>query len=248
MSLKSLLERPLYSFPRIHAAVLSRRPYPDLNKIAWVSLISPGQTVLDIGANRGIYTAFFARKVGSRGRVCAFEPVAETCAALRDRCAAFPNVEVQELALADVDGLGMIYVPRGDFQQASLRLQTAGSWAGAAPVRDVPIRLMRLDSWVVAKPLDRLDFIKVDIEGAEFSFLQGARQTLGRFGPMVYMEISRSWLRNFGIAPEDVVAELRRLGYDGPRKPVLSNLAVDFVPICAHEIDGGDFLFRKAEA
>ena len=245
MELKTILERPLFYFPWLHAAILLKRRNPDINKLAWISLLNRGQVVLDIGANRGNYTSFFARKVGPKGRVYAFEPVPETCDELRIRCLNLDNVCVYQVGLSDVCGPATIHIPGNDFAQASLEIQTDGSWAKGDMVRHIAIDLRTLDSWVREVGLERIDFIKIDVEGAEMRFLRGARDTLQTFGPALYMEIERRWQQSFGTTPSDVIKFLGDLGYRRILKPVINGIQINFIEVSVDDIERGDFLFLR---
>jgi FkbM family methyltransferase len=231
MNLKSLLEGPLFHLPALHAAMLARRPVPDLNKIAWVSAVRRGSTVLDIGANRGIYTEFFARKVGRRGAVYAFEPVQASFDILRERCAVFGNVHPIHAGLSDRAGRVPIYIPGADLQQASLATHAGGSWSQGAEVRREDVDVVTLDEWEAQRQVGRIDFIKLDAEGAEYRILRGARATLKRHQPLIYMEVCRDWVREFGIEPEELAAELRDLGYRHACQPVLEGRRLKLVPV-----------------
>lgn len=231
MTLKSLLEGPLFRLPALHAAMLARRPVPDLNKIAWVSMVRRGDTVLDVGANRGIYTEFFARKVGSRGAVYAFEPVRASFDILRLRSAEFANVHPIHAGLSDRAGRVPIYIPGADLQQASLAIHAGGSWSQGAEVRCEEVDILTLDGWVAQQQVERIDFIKLDAEGAEYSILRGARATLTRHQPLIYMEVCRDWVREFGVELQELAAELRDLGYRHACQPVLDGRRLRLAPV-----------------
>jgi hypothetical protein len=70
-----------------------------------------------------------------------------------------------------------------------------------------------LDAFVESHSLQRLDVVKVDIEGAEGLFIQGAIKTLGRFKPAI-MELLPSGLKKYGSTPESILASLSSFGYD----------------------------------
>lgn len=231
MNLRSFLEGPLFHMPSLHSAILARRPVPDLNKIAWVSMVRRGSTVLDVGANRGIYTEFFARKVGSRGTVYAFEPLRASFDILRRRCAGFGNVHAIHAALSDRSGRAPLYIPGADLQQASLATHAGGSWSRGAEVRREEVEVVTLDGWAAQHQVGRIDFIKLDAEGAEHRILKGAHASLRRDQPLLYMEVCRDWVREFGVELDELAGELRELGYPHAYRPVLEGRRLKLVPV-----------------
>lgn len=245
--LKSIIERALYSLPRLHSALLVRRPVPDLNKLVWVSIIRRGQIVLDVGANRGHYTEFFSYKVGRRGRVYAFEPVQESADALRRRCSGFQNACVFQVALSDEIARKRIFIPGDDLQQASLARQSDGSWSKCERVDHQDIDLVTLDSWVVQHGLERIDFIKMDVEGAEYKVLRGGSETLRRFRPLIHMEVCRDWLRGFGIDLGDLAREVASLGYNHVYRPVIEDRRFRLEPADLRRMENGDVLVSSCE-
>lgn len=237
------VERFIIQFPRFHLAVLVRRPNPDINKLTFVSLLRPGQVVFDVGANYGYYTELFSRKVGYKGAVYAFEPVSKTFETLQSRCGGLPNVHLYQTGLAEVNAQATMYVPSGDFGQASLAKHQAGSWGRGGGVQEFSVTLQTLDSFVSQQRISKIDFIKVDIEGGELRFISGAEITLRRFRPLLYMEISRAWLSGFGFKPMDVVQALRVLSYTRILTPSIRGTQYSLSDIDASEVESGDYLF-----
>lgn len=140
-----------------------------------------GGVVLDLGASIGVFSAFAA----ARGaRVYAFEPVAEAreyleqTVRLNRDCPG--SIEIVPLAVMDSPGLVTMEIPRKDLGLGS------GSAVLRFEVKDtVTVAGTSLDDWVDSSGLDRVDFIKVDIEGAERRFLRGAKRMLRKFKPQM---------------------------------------------------------------
>jgi FkbM family methyltransferase len=180
--------------------------------------ISPTDVVFDIGAHRGYFTQLYSLLVGRHGRVFAFEPVPPTFRVLQERMSKRPliwNVEVINIALGDTTGTAVMHLPGEDDGQASLRPHRGvGSWQNAALPTRFPCRQVRLDDFVADRRITRFDFLKCDVEGAELLVLQGATDTLKRFQPVLYLEVSPDWTTDFGYHPTAIVEFLRPLGYD----------------------------------
>ena len=114
------------------------------------------------------------------------------------------NVEVVQAACADEDGEMTICVEK-DSGKSYLKFDEP----------DEPgerVRVIRLDDYVGQKRLDRLDLLKVDAEGADFEVIKGARRTLERFRPTVWMETN--WLHRFNCTIDDVHRYMEGLGYE----------------------------------
>jgi FkbM family methyltransferase len=160
--------------PRVHPAVLG--------------FLSPGAVVIDIGANLGEWTVPLARAVGSAGRVLAIEPAPRSAAALEATLAAnaLRHAEVLRCAVSDHDGTAEFAVPL----VTSARIDTGTARLGPAPsgynALCVPAR--SLDSLALEHGLDRLDLIKIDVEGHERQVLEGAASTLERQRPVLVIE------------------------------------------------------------
>jgi FkbM family methyltransferase len=151
--------------------------------------IRPGMSVLDIGANIGAHTLLFARLAGEAGRVLAFEPQRILFQMLCGNAAingletvhafhAFASDETGVRPIADLD-----YRRVGNF--GAYRIEPA---PGAAPGEMIShVRSLRIDELALAA----CDFMKIDVEGMEASALAGARQTILRHRPILYVENDR---------------------------------------------------------
>lgn len=182
-----------------------RYPFDFREQIA--AAIGPGDTVLDIGANVGQYTALFARLVGPSGRVLAFEPEPRTYAILHTivKDLGLRNVETFQLAIADFTGTASL-VPMDD----SDGLPNMGITRLAR--QDDPsfgeIRVATVDELFDELRMDACAFMKVDVEGAEVMVLRGATKFLATRHPLLMVECHTA--ENY----EAAVASLRRLGYE----------------------------------
>ena len=147
----------------------------------------PGDTVVDVGANIGEWTLQMADAVGPSGRVIAIEPIPRLAEAVRKSALAnhMPQVEVVAAALAESERQAEFAVERGN---------TGGSRLGPHPgggeaVDHITVRVATLDALIAEAGIGRVDFIKVDVEGFELEVLLGARATLERHRPPMYLEI-----------------------------------------------------------
>jgi FkbM family methyltransferase len=206
--------------------------------IEWVrEIIKPGMVVADIGANFGYYTLLFSRLVGPKGRVHAFEPSARYRPRLLDHLERNDcrNVVVSEYGLSDHLHEELLY---GDNVSATMHWPDDSKPPAVAET----IRLRTLDSYAEEVRLRRLDFVKVDIDGHEPSFVAGAAATLRRFRPVILMEFSQVSLVMAGSDVERLAGQLGDLNYslhsERTGKPYQSRL--DFlceVMNCSHSVN-----------
>jgi FkbM family methyltransferase len=174
--------------------------------------LRPGMTVLDVGAHHGLYTLLASKCVGRSGRVIAFEPSSRERRRLARhlRINGCGNVEVQSCALGDRAGEADLYLVEGKHDWCnSLRAPNVEERTSK-----VKVEVRRLDDVLEGMNWPRLDFIKLDIEGAELSFLQGARRMLrGEVRPAILVEVQDVRTAPWGYAAREIVRFLADAGY-----------------------------------
>jgi FkbM family methyltransferase len=173
-----------------------------------------GMTVLDIGANQGFYTLLAAKCVGALGKVIAFEPSPRERKALRWnlRVNGCRNVVVEELALGNEprETEKPLYVVQG--AQTGCNSLEPPAEAGATSVMSV--RVTSLDGYLAARQVKRVDFVKLDVEGAELSVLQGSRKLLeGRPRPVLLAEVQDIRTRPWNYAAREIIKYVGERGY-----------------------------------
>lgn len=152
-----------------------------------LNYLQSGMTVIDIGAHHGFYTLLASQKVGNNGRVIAFEPSPRELKKLKvhlslNHC---QNVQVEEVALGADKGKVNMFVCVEHSGLNSLRLPNAETKA-----EEVEIDQIKLDDFLKDKQIDKVDFVKMDVEGGELAVLQGADQILiGQLRPLIIYEI-----------------------------------------------------------
>jgi FkbM family methyltransferase len=155
-------------------------------EIAWLqTLMRPGDTVIDAGANVGTHTVPLAQAVGPGGRVHAIEPQGPVVDVLRANLElnGLGNVTVHHAAVGAT--AGSIVVPRLDVAR---ELNLGGVTLGAfGPGEGDEVPLLPLD----ALELPDCRLIKIDVEGMEAEVLTGAQETLRRCRPILYVENDR---------------------------------------------------------
>ena len=165
-----------------------------------------GATVLDIGANKGIYCFWMMRAVGPSGNVIAFEPQPEMCEdierqKLRLNCS---KIRVMNVALSDLDGKKCLSRQRiGDGSatlEATRRRKTDATFN---------VQVTKLDT-IADELFSQLKFIKCDVEGHELNVFLGGEQTIRRYRPVVQFESTVTDQRT-----QDIFQFFRGIGYSG---------------------------------
>lgn len=171
--------------------------------------VKPGMVVFDVGANLGFYTFLLADQVGPKGRVHAFEPDPMSFGILEKRAAGHPNVEVTRAAAGDRAGTVPLFC--SPTNRADNRIHPSHD---ARPAETFEVPLITLDDHCAARGIDRIDAVKMDIQGAEVAALRGFAKTLARVRPAwMIVEFSPEHLRGADSTPEDFWAILEELGF-----------------------------------
>jgi FkbM family methyltransferase len=163
-------------------------------------LLRAGDIVVEVGANIGTHTIFFARTVGAAGRVLAFEPQRIVFQTLCGNLALNSLTNVHCYAVALGESAGFAQIPVLDHRQP---LNFGGVSLSSAAIGE-QIQVATLDSF--ALPQCRL--LKIDVEGMELAVLKGAVETIRRCQPILYLENDRQ------ERSRDLIHYIQSLGYD----------------------------------
>ncbi len=195
--------------------------YAFLHRAGWMGsaerrffprVIQPGMTILDIGANIGLYALLFARLAGPKGQVYAFEPDPALSAALERarRRAGRENLHTYPLALGDAAGRQRLL--RSFFNSGDNRLQAASGAASTPCAGDPEITVVRGDDQLMHVPA--VDFLKIDVQGWEMHALRGLQATIARSPHLqIYSEFWPDGLRAAGSSPQEYFRFLVEAGF-----------------------------------
>lgn len=173
--------------------------------------LRPGDTFVDVGANAGVYTITAGLRLGNEGRVVAIEPGFDELRLLRKNIQQnmLANVTVVERAASDSCGRSRFAVAR-DGAMSSLRvtahpMQVIGQWR--------EVETITLDALFEELGIQRIDLMKIDVEGAERQVLAGARGLVAKNPGVVIMFESQDLTSPaFGYSTRDFLAELGATG------------------------------------
>jgi FkbM family methyltransferase len=180
------------------------------------SLLEPGQHVIDIGANYGVYTLPMAQKIGPSGHVWAFEPASGTAGFLAQSITVngFGQVTLEQKAVSSTAGSAQL----GAHIHSELRAIVRGASADGGET----VSLVTLDDCMDRYRWSNIDFIKIDAEGEESNIVRGGRRFFASLGPLVQYEL-RTTDMNL-----DLISEFAAIGYDSYRLVPGLNVLVPF--------------------
>lgn len=195
--------------------------YEPLNTYRFRSLLSPGMTVVDVGANIGYFSLLAASIVGQGGKVVAVEPHPETYRSLKrtiDRNNS-RNVRAHRIALSDVEETLSIHMA----DQEAFPNRTATTVRSDDPeyANSPTVQSHRLDRCISDWRLEVVDLLKVDVDGFETKVMRGARSALeSGLIRNVIIEFSDYWLGATGSSTEKLKALITDFGLEERRNPI----------------------------
>jgi FkbM family methyltransferase len=168
------------------------------------SLIKPGMHIIDIGANLGYYAFQEARIVGETGEVIAIEPVLGNVQLLKHgrELNSFKNMKILPIAIGVQNGTSKIFLQK-ESNCGSMLLPDSYLKTVDVPTRD-------LDSLFESE--QKIDYIRMDVEGFEIEIIKGMHKILDKFKPTLFIEIHLDILGYEKV--KRFLEEIKSLGYD----------------------------------
>jgi FkbM family methyltransferase len=167
------------------------------------SILKKDSTFIDIGTNKGIYL-YQAEKIIKTGKIIGFEPnkkMVEFASKL------FKTSKIYPLAISSKTGIATLYIPKkGEGLQdtrASLEVMNDN-------VEKIEIETITLDEWASENDINKIDVVKIDVEGHEFDAIQGCKIVLQKMKPVFIIEIE---LRHANYTIHDIFEFIKGYGY-----------------------------------
>jgi FkbM family methyltransferase len=200
----------------VYESFLNHGYYEHAEQSFCAGYVKPGMTVFDVGASHGFYTLLFAKLAGPEA-VHAFEPEEGNFARLRVNLELNGFEEVRAARLAAVDAPREVEL--NVFPPELYGWHTLGTPAmevdgqPAEPVARQRVTGVTLDDYCAEHGIERIDFLKLDVEGAELEVLQGCARLLveRRIGCMLF-EVSRAMVEGMGHDPAEIFEIVRTAG------------------------------------
>lgn len=175
-------------------------------------VVKPRMTVLDVGAHVGYFALLAARLVGSGGAIFAFEPDPSNFELLQRNIAlnSYVNVSILQKAVAECSGPMRLFLDGKGSDRNSLVWNNKSRFGQCA----VEVETVSLDEFLEARDIRRVDFLKIDAEGAECAILRGMRRSLqsGKILRMIF-EFAPAACEAADILPEEFLGQLTDSGF-----------------------------------
>lgn len=178
----------IYVDPETIRAYLLGNYEPDVTK-GIQDCCRPGMIVMDVGAHIGYFTILMGQSVGVYGRCISFEPLSENFESIclsvsKNR---LRNICVEQMALGGQLGKTKFKINDNRTMGRLGHLVPHQDEVSFSRFEDVPIST--LDGYVSEHQVDKIDFIKLDIEGGEWDFVKGAKSTISKNRPVILVEV-----------------------------------------------------------
>lgn len=174
--------------------------------------LKEGMTVLDIGAHHGFYTLIASKKVGKSGKVIAFEPSPRELSRLQlhVKINSCNNVKVEPYALSNSEEEVDFYIVEGRDTGCNCLCPPKVS----ETTKRITVHTTTLDNYLVKEKLEKIDFIKVDVEGAELSIFKGGTSLLQKLPrPVILCEVADDRTKVWGYSSSEVLKLLENLDF-----------------------------------
>lgn len=158
-------------------------------------LVSKSANCLDVGAHLGSVLSQIVR-LAPEGQHLAVEALPYKAEWLTKK---FPEVDIRQLALTDKEGEIEFYLNKRATGFSGLR---PSSYGNAESFKKILVKCSTLD--LILPPERQIDFIKIDVEGAELSVFKGAKNTLNKYHPPILFECTKSAIASFEVSPGDI--------------------------------------------
>lgn len=172
--------------------------------------LQKGNVFIDVGAHVGYYSLLASQRVGSTGKVIAIEPNPPTLDRLRRNIHlnGASNIVVEPVACTDVGRTLRFF-------QADLENTGGSSLASqnARGAKQISVAGVPLDKIVESLGLSHVDFVKIDVEGAEMQVLGGMTNILAKYRPKIVIELKADLLANMGTSLDAALALFHKNGY-----------------------------------
>ncbi|CAH0166915.1 hypothetical protein SRABI36_04140 [Pedobacter sp. Bi36] len=192
----------------IDACIYYTGDYEFSLKMHFKKYINEGMTVVDVGANIGFHTLYFAALVGPYGKVIAFEPMPDNFESLTKniKLNQFDQVQPISNALSNKNEELNIHISKNLKNPGAHNLFEEGE-------KNATVTCRKGDDILEELTAARISFIKIDVEGYEYPALQGLEKTIKKDRPVIFFEYDRNYQLRTTKNPEDLFLFLQNLGF-----------------------------------
>lgn len=166
------------------------------------NFVKNGMTIIDVGANVGYHSLILSKFTGEKGRVFSFEPESKNIKILDGNIKLnnFKNIKIITKAASNFNGTIKLFLSNSD----NLGVHSTVYIPENVSQNFTEIEAVKLDDFVVEENIDKVDFVKVDVEGAETDVLAGMDKILKKHRPIVVLELVEKLQNMKGFSTKDV--------------------------------------------
>ena len=173
---------------------------------------NPGSVIIDIGAHIGLFSVIASQVTGGKGKVYAFEPAPTTYTLLQKTLSinnSHPVIERYQKAVGREPGKITFFISDGEADNSNSLV----NYKDDRQLHGIDVEVTSVDAFVKEKNISRLNFIKIDVEGAEYDTLCGAAETLKNLRPVCIVAIHPEPIKAKGDRLEDIYDLIIACGY-----------------------------------
>jgi len=185
------------------------KSYEDNVKKIFLSKINKGDTVIDVGANIGFFSLLAAKKIGSRGKIFAIEPLKQANNWLKKnlKLNSFENYKVLEVAVGEKQGTMKMYKKSKSAEM--IILDPTVSKDDLLICGEINIET--IDNIISTKKIEKVNLLKIDVEGFEHEVLLRCKESFkAKKIENIICEIHTKYLKNRGIEEQSLYTLLRK--------------------------------------
>lgn len=192
----------------IDACIYYIGDYEPYLKMQFKKIIKSGDIILDVGANIGFHTLYFAELTGNKGKVYAFEPIPVNFKALTNNIQLnnFPQIVSVNKALGNTNTFMDIHIDNQDQNPGTFSILDIG-------LKNTTIECVKGDDYLKQQGVNKVDFIKVDVEGFELEVFKGLARTITQFSPIIIFEYDANYQSEINENPKELFHFLSNFGY-----------------------------------
>ena len=206
-----------------HAVYFGFSDLLDFDREDLYSMVQPHQVIFDVGGNIGDTALHFAKLQKNTGKIFCFEPVPHLFKRLKHNVSIndFKGISIHNIALSDKKEDLFFNLPQS--QNSGGIFLSDNITEESKKVSSVP-----LDEFCSENQIDKIDVIKIDVEGFELKVLKGAMLSLKKFKPKMFIEINDLHLHRAGGSAKEVMLLLEQVGYKITRADTNETITSDY--------------------
>ncbi len=182
----------------------------DIEQSKLMNLINDGDFIIDVGTNYGTSLLQFANLIGGKGRVFGFEPDPTNFEICKQ------NIQINPFTNLYVENFGL-----GNKEcDVNLVIETESNRGSSRISKNIngnefqQIKIIRFDNWIKEKKIEKINLIKIDVEGYEMEVLKGAEQSIKKFKPILFIELDDKNLKLQNSSAKELISFLINLDYN----------------------------------